>query len=387
MVEVEDWNEYGELKQHVKIVGTHNLVAPAKPYTKPGQTPSPGTASGALLKQASAAAKASMPAAAPRGEMKNAPSPVDEATQGITNAMRNMAVEASQKAKDLKKATVNAAVAGQKGISDAIETATKQATDADLENAHKNVDDEKERVKQKGYKEEAPLVSYEVDTVLTGAGKGADDAKMEAENVAKAADKENAGKSIEDEKAKRETYGYVEPSTTLTQEAKKLKEKAEDTLLGGEKSEEGAKNVALTQANDADNENAHKNIEKEKAKIAAEGYKPEGTVRSADTPASLDHTVSSPSPEQKTKEINEQGSRQSPASTAWKPTDVEPPVRKHRGSDVEPASLEEIRRIEAESRIEEGDEEEDDEDLKTKKVIDTVVDDENVKPQRMTEMD
>lgn len=322
--------------------------------------------------------------------MKNAPSPVDEATQGITDAMRNMAVEASQKAKDLKKAVVNAAVAGQKGIADAVETATKQATDADLENAHKNIDDEKDRVKSKGYIEEDPLVSYEVDTVLTGAGKGADDAKREAEDVAKAADKENARKNIEEEKEKRETYGYVEPSTTLTQEAKELKKKAEDTLLGGGKSEEGAKNVALTQANDADNENAHKNISDEKAKIAKEGYKSAGTERSADTPASLDHTVSSPSPEQKSKEINETGSRQSPASTAWKPTDVDPPVRKHRGSDIEPASLEEIRRIEAESRIEEDDEEDDEDnaDLKTKKVIDAVVDDdENVKPKRMTEME
>lgn len=321
--------------------------------------------------------------------MKNAPSPVDEATQGITNAMRNMAVEASQKAKDLKKVAVHATVVGQKGIDDAVETATKQSTDADLENAHKNVDEEKERVKSKGYKEKEPLVSYEVDTVLTGAGKGADDAKKEAENVARAADKENAHKNIEDEKAKRETYGYIEPSTSLTQEAKELKEKAEDTLLGGGKSEEGAKNVALTQANDADNENAHKNISEEKAKIAAEKYEPEGTVRSADTPASLDHTVSSPSLEQKTKEVNEAGSLQSPASTAWKPTDVDPPVRKHRGSDIEPASLEEIRRIEEESRIEEGDEEDDEEnaDLKTKKVIESVIDDEeNVKPKRMTEM-
>ena len=142
--------------------------------------------------------------------------------------------------------------------------------------------------------------------------------------------------------------------------------------------------------NDADDENAHKSIDEEKTKIAKEGYKKEGTERSADTPASLDHTVSSPSPEEKTKEINEQGSGQSSASTAWKPTDVEPPVKKHRGSDVEPASLEEIKRIEAESRIEEGDEEdeEDEVEVKTKKVIDNVVDDvENVKPKRMTEME
>ena len=149
------------------------------------------------------------------------------------------------------------------------------------------------------------------------------------------------------------------------------------------------RSVALTQANDADNENAHKKIEEEKAKIAAKGYEPEGTVRSADTPASLDHTVSSPSLEQKSKEINVQRSLQSPASTAWMPTDVEPPVRKHRGSDVEPASMEEIRRIEAESRIDEVDEEDDEDvDIKTKKVIDSVVDDdENVHLKRMTEME
>lgn len=52
---------------------------------------------------------------------------------------------------------------------------------------------------------------------------------------------------------------------------------------------------------------------------------------------------------------------QSPTSTAWKPTDIDPPIRMHRGSTISKASAEEIRQIEEAEAIQEEDEEEDDE--------------------------
>ncbi|EJT81493.1 hypothetical protein GGTG_01471 [Gaeumannomyces tritici R3-111a-1] len=52
---------------------------------------------------------------------------------------------------------------------------------------------------------------------------------------------------------------------------------------------------------------------------------------------------------------------QSPTSTAWKPTDVDPPVTSHRGSLVSPASPEEIEAVEKELAIKEEPEEEEEE--------------------------
>lgn len=320
--------------------------------------------------------------------MKN-PSPVlDPAQAGIANAMRGMALEASQKAKDLKKAASNVAAGASQGVANAVSIATKQATDADMENAHKNVDEEKEKVKEKGYKEEAPLIDNEVDTILTGGGAGAENAQKAAISEAKAADKENAHKNVEEEKEKREQFGYVEPSTTLTKDAEELVKKTEEVVFGSGEVETGAQNVALKQAIDADKENAHKNIEDEKAEIKACGYKEEGTQPSSDTPASL--STAEISAEKKAAAISAHESLQSPASTSWKPSTVDAPVRTHRGSEVREVSLEEIRRLEEAERIEEGVEESDDEDVdvKTKKVIEKIVDgDENVKPKRMTEME
>lgn len=59
--------------------------------------------------------------------------------------------------------------------------------------------------------------------------------------------------------------------------------------------------------------------------------------------------------------IDKLESLQSPNSTAWKPTDINAPVRSHRGSDVSLASAEEIRQIEEECAIPEEDESPEDE--------------------------
>ncbi|CAG8982499.1 hypothetical protein HYALB_00002279 [Hymenoscyphus albidus] len=108
LVEIEEWNEYGEMKQHVKIVGTSNLVAPAKSMMakpKPSASASkPPPAPEPKKPQAtppSTAAKAPEPAKAPATEEK----------PSIVSAIRQAGAEAAQKALDDKK-KVAATVSG-----------------------------------------------------------------------------------------------------------------------------------------------------------------------------------------------------------------------------------------------------------------------------------
>jgi hypothetical protein len=65
--------------------------------------------------------------------------------------------------------------------------------------------------------------------------------------------------------------------------------------------------------------------------------------------------------------FTEGGGLQSPGTGAWHPytaTDVNPPITQHRGSDVEEASAEEIKKVEDCLVIQEEDEPEEDEDVK-----------------------
>ncbi|KAL3418631.1 neurofilament protein H, form H2 [Phlyctema vagabunda] len=97
LVEIEDWNEYGELKQHVKIVTEGATWVPpppikktmakkpaAKTSTKENVKPTPATASKSTVEQDTSKPSASEPAA-------------------ITLALRQVGQEAAQKAKDVKK--------------------------------------------------------------------------------------------------------------------------------------------------------------------------------------------------------------------------------------------------------------------------------------------
>lgn len=87
-MEVEDWNEYGELKQHVKIVGNSNLVKPAikktenkKPVAKPATTVTD------IAKNAASSITGAVPTS-------------------ISLAMRQAGEQAAQTAKDMKKTVV-----------------------------------------------------------------------------------------------------------------------------------------------------------------------------------------------------------------------------------------------------------------------------------------
>ena len=95
IVEVEEWNEFGELKQHVNIV--HDAGTPAQSAAPtPSGTPSKAPVSRENKKPETTAAELSK---AP----EPAKSPTADVPSSITLALRQAGQEAAQKAKDSKK--------------------------------------------------------------------------------------------------------------------------------------------------------------------------------------------------------------------------------------------------------------------------------------------
>lgn len=91
LVEVEDWNEYGELKQHVKIVPIDGFkTAPPPPPVKPASssTSKPTTGLAATEKPKEAGKGSEIPGAQPTA---------------FTLAMKSVGEEAAAKAKETKK--------------------------------------------------------------------------------------------------------------------------------------------------------------------------------------------------------------------------------------------------------------------------------------------
>ncbi|PQE04072.1 Thioredoxin-like fold protein [Rutstroemia sp. NJR-2017a BVV2] len=121
LVEVEDWNEYGELKQHVKI------VAVSGPGANPAIKAKPPVANNENKKPA--VAPAAPPAVTKKPVESNPPAGAAETT--ITLAMRQVSQAAAQKAKDNKKvATKTPVVAAKpepKASSQPLQTKTKPA--------------------------------------------------------------------------------------------------------------------------------------------------------------------------------------------------------------------------------------------------------------------
>jgi hypothetical protein len=118
LVEVEDWNEYGELKQHVKI------VAVSGPGANPAIKAKAPVANNENKKPAVA------PAAPPAVTKKPAESkpPAGAAETTITLAMRQVSQAAAQKAKDVKKVATKAVAAAKpepKASSQPVQTKTK----------------------------------------------------------------------------------------------------------------------------------------------------------------------------------------------------------------------------------------------------------------------
>ncbi|KAG6028937.1 hypothetical protein E4U40_000751 [Claviceps sp. LM458 group G5] len=145
LVEIEDWNEYGELKQHVKIYydehtipNIHNKPPEPKKTQKPAEKP-------AVAKNTPVATSETAPAAPPAPSLPKAkakPSsssstPVTAKTstktpdaEGQTTLpMRSVADEAAQKAKELRLKSLREKVHGKKADSDAgTESASKAST-------------------------------------------------------------------------------------------------------------------------------------------------------------------------------------------------------------------------------------------------------------------
>ncbi|KAG6042054.1 hypothetical protein E4U41_006175 [Claviceps citrina] len=123
LVEIEDWNEYGELKQHVKIYydeytipNMHNKPPEPKRLAKPAAKP-------AVPTNTPVASKAAAPPAPPLPEAKpssgaTAPKPGDKpvpAGKQTTTALpiRSVADEAAQKAKELRLKSLREKVQGK----------------------------------------------------------------------------------------------------------------------------------------------------------------------------------------------------------------------------------------------------------------------------------
>ncbi|KAH6703491.1 hypothetical protein EV126DRAFT_493379 [Verticillium dahliae] len=143
LVEIEDWNEYGELRQHVKIYydeftipTIHNKPkdppkrfvhpitgAPVKGGSKAGSKAAAGAAAAAAAASASSSssAKPAAPPAAPplppadeKKAATAAPAKKAETGEKVTMPIRSIADEAAQKAKDLRLAALREKVHGSK---------------------------------------------------------------------------------------------------------------------------------------------------------------------------------------------------------------------------------------------------------------------------------
>ncbi|KAJ4162682.1 hypothetical protein NW754_014101 [Fusarium falciforme] len=129
IVEIEEWNEYGELKEHVKIYYDENTIPsihqklPDPPLKKPiYPNPVPTQASQSPVGKAVAAAAAAK-AAAPKAAPAEKPKAADTKKEEKTLPVRSVADEAAQKAKDLRLKALREKVHGKDGAKPAAEKA------------------------------------------------------------------------------------------------------------------------------------------------------------------------------------------------------------------------------------------------------------------------
>ncbi|KAG6262575.1 hypothetical protein E4U49_003007 [Claviceps purpurea] len=151
LVEIEDWNEYGELKQHVKIYydehtipNIHNKPPEPKKTQKPAAKP-------AVSKNTPVATSKTAPAAPPAPSLPKAkakPSSssstptttktgtkTPDAESQTTLPMRSVADEAAQKAKEIRLKSLREKVHGKKADSDAGAEPASKATMSNTDTA------------------------------------------------------------------------------------------------------------------------------------------------------------------------------------------------------------------------------------------------------------
>ncbi|KAG5931366.1 hypothetical protein E4U60_006150 [Claviceps pazoutovae] len=152
LVEIEDWNEYGELKQHVKIYydehtipNIHNKPPEPKKTQKPAAKP-------AVAKNTAVATSKTAPAAPPAPSLPKAkakPSSssstptttktgtkTPDAESQTTLPMRSVADEAAQKAKEIRLKSLREKVHGKKADSDAGADPASKASTSNIDTSH-----------------------------------------------------------------------------------------------------------------------------------------------------------------------------------------------------------------------------------------------------------
>ncbi|KAG6093891.1 hypothetical protein E4U30_003946 [Claviceps sp. LM220 group G6] len=152
LVEIEDWNEYGELKQHVKIYydehtipNIHNKPPEPKKTQKPAAKP-------AVAKNTPVATSKTAPTAPPAPPLPKAkakpssssstPTTTKTATKTpdaesqTTLPMRSVADEAAQKAKELRLKSLREKVHGKKADSDAGAEPASKASTSKIDTSH-----------------------------------------------------------------------------------------------------------------------------------------------------------------------------------------------------------------------------------------------------------
>ncbi|EFZ00801.1 protein disulfide oxidoreductase domain protein [Metarhizium robertsii] len=130
LVEIEDWNEYGELKQHVKIYYDEHTIPNI--HNKP---PEPAKLSKPAAKPAAASNTTVAPKAAPpMPEPKSGPEAATKAKHGpaesgkeTTLPMRTVADEAAQKAKELNLKSLREKVHGTRVNDGSLESSSEPA--------------------------------------------------------------------------------------------------------------------------------------------------------------------------------------------------------------------------------------------------------------------
>lgn len=117
LVEIEDWNEYGELKQHVKIYYDQHTIPSI--HDKPPEPPKPKQKAAAKPKAVPAAPKASSSAqsASSKSKPDDEGSKPDPAKPSVLT-VRSVADEAAQKAKELRLRALREKVHGKGATSD-----------------------------------------------------------------------------------------------------------------------------------------------------------------------------------------------------------------------------------------------------------------------------
>ncbi|CAL3967343.1 unnamed protein product [Diplocarpon coronariae] len=336
LVEVEDWNEYGELKQHVKIVNAPGSLV-LKPALKP---PASAPAKGAPAPVAKENVKPA-PELAEKRETEETQSPASAGPSPISLALRQAGQEAAQKAKDNKKSTkpvdtlrgVGEAKAseeapqedGKKPVGDSLDGGEKKPTGAVLQDtesaATEGVPEETKEDEQK-----PPGDSVEEGEKKSSTAKPPEATELKALEETKEDEKKTHEEPVgEDEKKSPEAI-LKETGLKAPEETKEAgKKDPEYPVMEHEKNS----SEAIPEATELKAPEEAKEDEKKAPEEVTEGTRQktleetskvteQKTVKAIPPPISIATPTSKTSPAKKLPPLETTDSFQSPSSTAWK---------------------------------------------------------------------